>query len=81
MNVARLRKAYVPVAAFGRANPALSAYLTSIYGAETFVAAFDLHSANAIRDYFLDLLKKESASRRIDFVPEGELAREVTNRS
>jgi DNA-binding transcriptional LysR family regulator len=38
------------------------------------VAAFDLRSANAIRDYFLDLLKKESASRRIDFVPEGELA-------
>ena len=44
------------------------------------VAAFDLHSANAIRDDFLDLLKKESASRRIDFVPEGELAREITKK-
>ena len=44
------------------------------------VAAFDLNSANAIRDDFLDLLKKESASRRIDFVPERELAREIAKK-
>ena len=44
------------------------------------VAAFDLHSANAIRDDFLDLLKKEIASRRIDFVPERELPREIAKK-
>jgi DNA-binding transcriptional LysR family regulator len=39
------------------------------------VAAFDAHSSNAIRDYFLNLLKEEVASRRIDLVPEKEMAR------
>ena len=44
------------------------------------VAAFDLHSAKAIRVDFLDLPKKESASRQIDFVPEGELAPEIAKK-
>jgi DNA-binding transcriptional LysR family regulator len=44
------------------------------------VAAFDLHSTNAIREDFLDLLKKEIASRRIDFVPERELPREIAKK-
>jgi DNA-binding transcriptional LysR family regulator len=37
------------------------------------VAAFDTHSAKGMRDYFLDLLKQEVASRRVDLVPEREL--------
>jgi DNA-binding transcriptional LysR family regulator len=37
------------------------------------VAAFDAHSPNGIRDCFLDLLKEEVATRRIDLLPEGEL--------
>jgi hypothetical protein len=41
------------------------------------VAAFDAHSANETRDYFLDLLKEEVATRRVDFVPEKELAHEI----
>ena len=39
------------------------------------VAAFDVHSANGMRDYFLDLLKEEVASRRIDLLPQKEMAR------
>jgi DNA-binding transcriptional LysR family regulator len=41
------------------------------------VAAFDTHSAKGMRDYFLDLLKQEVASRRVDLVP----ARELTHLS
>jgi len=37
------------------------------------VAAFDTHSPKGMRDYFLDLLKQEVASRRVDLVPEREL--------
>jgi DNA-binding transcriptional LysR family regulator len=37
------------------------------------VAAFDTHSAKGMRDYFLDLLKQEIASRRVDLIPEREL--------
>ncbi len=39
------------------------------------VAAFDARLANGIRDYFLDLLKEEVASRSIDLVPEKEMVR------
>lgn len=37
------------------------------------VVAFDTHSAKGMRDYFLDLLKQEVASRRVDLVLEREL--------
>jgi DNA-binding transcriptional LysR family regulator len=37
------------------------------------VAAFDTHSAKGMRDNFLDLLKQEIASRRVDLVSEREL--------